>query len=65
MKKKVILYRDIPVEERQRLDEQFNVTFFNGIHEDNNKAFKAAPCRRRRLNRHQHEDECRTIEPCS
>lgn len=42
MKKKVILYRDIPVEERQRLDEQFNVTFFNGIHEDNKEAFKAA-----------------------
>ncbi|MCW4631151.1 MULTISPECIES: 2-hydroxyacid dehydrogenase [Marinomonas] len=42
MKKKVILYRDIPVEERHRLEEQFDVTFFNGINEDNKEAFKAA-----------------------
>jgi glyoxylate/hydroxypyruvate/2-ketogluconate reductase len=42
MKKKVILYRNIPAQERQRLDEQFNVTFFNGINEDNKEAFKTA-----------------------
>ena len=42
MKKKIILYRDIPAQERLRLDEQFNVTFFNGINEDNKDAFKAA-----------------------
>ncbi|PJE54610.1 2-hydroxyacid dehydrogenase [Marinomonas sp. BSi20584] len=42
MKKKVILYRDIPAAERQRLDDQFNVIFFNGINEDNKAAFIAA-----------------------
>jgi glyoxylate/hydroxypyruvate/2-ketogluconate reductase len=42
MKKKVILYRDIPAAERQRLDDQFSVIFFNGINEDNKAAFIAA-----------------------
>ncbi|MGO2235244.1 MAG: 2-hydroxyacid dehydrogenase [Marinomonas sp.] len=42
MKKKVILYRDIPVEERQRLEAQYDVTFFNSINEDNKGAFIAA-----------------------
>lgn len=42
MKKKVILYRDIPAEERQRLDDQFDVTFFNNINEENKDAFIAA-----------------------
>jgi len=42
MKKKVILYRDIPAQERQRLDDQFDITFFNGINEDNKDAFIAA-----------------------
>ncbi|UTV98942.1 D-glycerate dehydrogenase [Marinomonas rhizomae] len=42
MKKKVILYRDIPAEERQRLEAQYDVTFFNNINEDNKDAFIAA-----------------------
>ena len=42
MKKKVILYRDIPVEERQRLEAQYDVTFFNSINKDNKGAFIAA-----------------------
>ena len=42
MKKKIILYRDIPAQERQRLDNQFDITFFNGINEENKDAFIAA-----------------------
>ena len=42
MKKKVILYRDIPADERQRLEAEFDVTFFDGISDDNKDAFKAA-----------------------
>lgn len=42
MKKKVILYRDIPAQERQRLETQYDVTFFNNINEDNKDAFIAA-----------------------
>jgi len=42
MKKKVILYRNIPVAERQRLEAEFDVTFFNGISNDNKGAFTAA-----------------------
>jgi gluconate 2-dehydrogenase len=42
MKKKVILYRDISAQERQRLDNQFDITFFNGINEENKDAFIAA-----------------------
>ncbi|WP_100637400.1 2-hydroxyacid dehydrogenase [Marinomonas sp. ef1] len=42
MKKKVILYRDIPTEERQRLEVLYDVTFFNNINEDNKGAFIAA-----------------------
>lgn len=42
MKKKVILYRDIPAEERQRLEAEFDVTFFDGISKDNKGAFTAA-----------------------
>jgi gluconate 2-dehydrogenase len=42
MKKKVILYRDISAQERQRLDNQFDITFFNGVNEENKDAFIAA-----------------------
>lgn len=42
MKKKVILYRDIPIQERQRLEKEFDVTFFDGINEDNRSAFLGA-----------------------
>ncbi|MDE8601779.1 D-glycerate dehydrogenase [Marinomonas sp. RSW2] len=42
MKKKVILYRDIPAQERQRLDDQFDVTFFDGMNESNKDAFVIA-----------------------
>lgn len=42
MKKKVILYRDIPAEERQRLEAEFDVTFFDGVSKDNKRAFTAA-----------------------
>ncbi|RCX06916.1 2-hydroxyacid dehydrogenase [Marinomonas foliarum] len=42
MKKKVILYRDIPAEERQRLEAEFDVTFFDGVSKDNKGAFTAA-----------------------
>ena len=42
MKKKVILYRDIPAAERQRLEAEFDVTFFNGVNEENKDAFIAA-----------------------
>jgi len=42
MKKKIILYRDIPAQERQRLDNQFDITFFNGVNEENKGAFIAA-----------------------
>ncbi|RBP80107.1 D-glycerate dehydrogenase [Marinomonas rhizomae] len=42
MKKKVILYRDIPAQERQRLESQCEVTFFNGINDTNKDAFEAA-----------------------
>jgi glyoxylate/hydroxypyruvate/2-ketogluconate reductase len=42
MKKKVILYRDIPAAERQRLEAEFDVTFFDGVSNDNKGAFTAA-----------------------
>ncbi|NLQ17706.1 D-glycerate dehydrogenase [Marinomonas sp. M1K-6] len=42
MKKKVILYRDIPAPERQRLEAQCDVTFFDGINQDNQQAFVSA-----------------------
>ncbi|QUX97243.1 bifunctional glyoxylate/hydroxypyruvate reductase B [Marinomonas sp. CT5] len=42
MKRKVILYKEIPEHERQRLEAEFDVTFFNGVNEKNQDAFLAA-----------------------
>lgn len=42
MKKKVILYTEIPDQERQRLEDEFDVTFFNGINETNQDTFLTA-----------------------
>jgi len=42
MKPKVLLYRAIPDQERQRLDEHFDVTFFNSVNESNQDAFLLA-----------------------
>lgn len=42
MKKKVVLYKHIPDSERQRLEENFSVTAFNGINEENRGQFLAA-----------------------
>ncbi|ETI59222.1 2-hydroxyacid dehydrogenase [Marinomonas profundimaris] len=42
MKPKVLLYRAIPEQERQRLDEQFDVTCFNSVNDANQDAFLAA-----------------------
>jgi gluconate 2-dehydrogenase len=42
MKPKVLLYRAIPDQERQRLDEHFDVTFFNSVNESNQDAFLVA-----------------------
>lgn len=42
MKPKVLLYRAIPDQERQRLDDHFDVTFFNSVNESNQDAFLVA-----------------------
>ena len=42
MKRKVILYKEIPEHERQRLEAEFDVSFFNGLNEQNQEAFLAA-----------------------
>lgn len=42
MKKKVVLYKDIPDAERLRLEENFSVIAFNGINDENRAQFLSA-----------------------
>ncbi|WP_133013378.1 NAD(P)-dependent oxidoreductase [Marinomonas flavescens] len=42
MRKKVILYKAIPLQERKRLDEIFDVTYFDSIDDSNRDAFFTA-----------------------
>lgn len=42
MKKKVVLYKQIPQEQRERLERHFTLTAFDGINQDNRAKFLAA-----------------------
>lgn len=42
MKKNIVLYKKIPAEQQLRLEEQFNVSFFDGINDANRDAVKLA-----------------------
>lgn len=42
MKKNIVLYKKIPAEQQLRLEEQFNVSYFDGINDANRDAVKLA-----------------------